>query len=187
MGSFKEVHLYETYHATGHTNTINKKTDPGLYATIQSLKTKDPYIKALMVLTELWNNNMMLDCYTTCNGMLPEGITPELMFAEIEMKDNPRIVINGYIADNKLIEKFYRNWKAYRSIKGHQDFQFVMADMCAVVAFFNNNFDRFRVRSKIGLDKYGYTQFAPDNASNLWYYSAIPRKELLDEMVKQLS
>lgn len=193
LNAFKKVHIYESFFATGSDNTINKILDYQLYQVLLKQSKNNPYIDKLMQLTHLWNSSIMKDSYNTCNQFLKghvNKVTVERIFAEIDfelseygIKNDPRLIIRRYIDDENDVEKFYRNWKVYINIEGHEEFQYVMADMCAVTTFFSEKLSKYSKKAKMNFDKFGNTSFTEDNDSNLYYYSGIPRKELINEMV----
>lgn len=186
LDNFREVHIYESFHATGSNNTINKNSEPKLYQGLLKLRTNNPYIDKLFDLTRLWNSSLMIDCYDTCKNLLKkQNVSVEQVFAEIDI-NNPKIIMKKYISGDNNVEKFYRNWKGYTSIFGHEDFQYVMADMCAVTTFFSDRLSKYRIRGKINFDKFGYSSYIKNDQSNLYYYNGIPRDELINEMISEL-
>ena len=100
------------------------------------MRSNDLYVSKMFELTRLWNTNLMVDCYNTCKNLLKDqNVSVEQAFTEIDIKDDPKIAIRKYVTDDK-VDVFYRNWKVFTSISSNEDFQYVMADMCAVSAFF---------------------------------------------------
>jgi hypothetical protein len=182
---FKDTYVYESFHATGHNNSITKK-DKMVYDAINSIKN-NPFIEKLLKVTSLWNNHLLNDCFKTCKNIAEKYNMPvETIFKfageyEKSQKDN----IRKYITDERQAEKFYRSYKTYMSIKGNEDFQFVMADMCAVVAFFNNKFTKYLKEAEISFSN-GYTNFSPCYKSNIYYYSNIDREFMLNELASEL-
>ena len=183
LSAFKEVQIYESFHAVGVDNTINRQTDPTLHLIMLYMASKDPYIATLLTLNELWNRSLMADCHKTCEGLLKGPVTE--IFAEMDSPDPKAVIRKAGIKEDRQVEKFYRNWKAYSSIHGHETFQFVMADMCAVTAFLSDRFSRYRHPAEVTIDPVGYTKFTP-KPSTVSYYQGIPREKMIEEMIRIL-
>jgi len=179
---FKEVTIYESFHATGSENTLNENTNRTLYKNIMELSNTNEYIKTLLRFTKLWNSNIINDSYYICKELIKDKeITIEQLLTEIDVKDDPRIVIKGYLNDDKYVEQFYRRWKILQNVKNNLDFQFVMADMCAVTVFFDEAFNINKIRASINVDSNRYLIYK-NSDSNVYYYSNVS-KDLLFEKI----
>jgi hypothetical protein len=186
LNSFKSVQIYETFHATGSNNSLNQNDKEVYDAYFQN--KNNAYIDTLTKLTNLWNTHLVADCVKTCEKHLTNKQDIDTVFADLETTNDSNIREHiGKYVEAKNIEQFYRNYKCRNSIKGNEDFQYVMADMCAVIAFFSGKFSDKLVSCDVEILENGYTKYTPNENSKISYFSGINRDDMLAEVAKMLS
>src|SRR6185437_10432894 len=112
-----EVTIYESWYVTGQNSSVNKDTAPALYDGIRKWAPEDPMLATILRLCGMWNRH------------LAQQVTHEL--------EN-----NATLTENERKKKE----KVVAAIKGHEDFQFVLADF-GLAAFFLESF-RHTVKAK---------------------------------------
>lgn len=184
ISSFKNAYIYESFHALGEFNSLNK-CSKYIYNKFVKAQEKSEYINKIKIFNKLWNEDLKEKCVDVCNKLLIENNitqTCEAVFDILLKNTNPKKYVATLFTNIKQSEQFFRNFKTYKSINGHEDFQVVLADMCAVLAFFNSKYNNDCVPAKISFDEAGYTQFELVEASNVYFYKNLTKEEMLEDL-----
>lgn len=115
LASFKQVYLYESFHATGSKNSIDASNMPALFKTLN--ESKSEYLAATSRLVRVWNECNLDNCNKACQGMLEKykGSVEEL-------------------SKNKADKTQYdRKLKAAKDIAANISSQMVLADQAMLM------------------------------------------------------
>lgn len=127
LRGFKRVSIYETFHATGVQNSMNKTNAPEVYKLLDEFRHYS-YVAALFKLTTLWNEHLV-----------------KSLEADVESRSDP--------------DAQARNRKAIDSIRGNEEFQYVVADFglaaCMLAGIAPEPVKDFRIEG-------GYSKFELD-------------------------
>jgi len=107
----------------------------------------------------------------------------------IESEETQMSVVAPFLIDEKQAERFVKhNLKPLLSIRGFNGFQFLLADQCAVLAFFSEEFKPYLHRCEISFSDPGYTvaNDTCDETVNTFCFKDIPRDRMISAIEKAL-
>jgi len=193
--TFKRTHIYESFLATGSQNSMNDVTDPELHKVLSSFT--DTFSDTLRAVTKLWNDCIKYDCVDTCQGCLVDPGQQTYVFDELTKRvqldacANVDVVVQEYFSENRTLFKestpdnFLRNFKCFYSVTGHETFQYVLADQCSIAAHADVSLHKYAQPCTVSFHpERGFTQTSPCDDSSVYVFKDIPRKEVVDAMLK---
>ena len=187
---FKKYVIYESFLGTGSNNSVNPVANPSLF---DLLSRDTPFFNSFRLLEQNWNRHMTEDdCYPTCRSLLSDPTTVDKVisdFSTIKSEDEQMAAVAPLLVDKTQTERFVKhNLKPLLSIRGFGGRQFLLADQCAVLAFFSEEFTPYIHRCEISFSAPGYTvaKDTCDETVNTFCFKDIPRDRMISEMEKAL-
>ncbi len=147
---FKRTNIYESHFVSGESNSMDKVNAPKLYQCLSTRRSSDQYVEVLFRLIHNWNEH--------------------IVSSKKEALKNPKL--------NPSVRE--RNQKVIDNVKGHVDFQFVIADFGLAAIY--QKLDPMPVKN---LEFKDYTAFeCTSDPSSLYDYCKIATGEHADMIVE---
>lgn len=189
LAKFKQCFTYESFLATGSNNSVNNVNEPELFS-VTRVYSDSAFWTSFRILMKNWNRHMIEDdCYPTCKDLLIEPDTVDQHISTLAHIDSESQRINTiapFLKNPDQAERFVKhNLKPLLSIRGYDGNQFLLADECAVLAFFA--FEKYAQRSVISFkDGYTVAEATDDPAVNTFCYKDIPRDAMVRALIEAL-
>lgn len=193
LGKFKETVIYESFAATGANNSVNAIENPKLFSLLN--ESNEPCFKVACRLMHNWNKYLAGDCIETCESLMTNPGDFRVLFNAIKnmtsLEEQKQAVL-PLLKDAGSVERFVvHNAKPLASIEKCEENQLLLADQCAVAAFFSKEMrEKYLFPVSVSFNEYGYTQMTKiedGSPSKFFGFIGIPREEMIVELEKILN
>jgi hypothetical protein len=171
--SFKEVVLYESFHAIGGNNSIDINSHPGLFELISDGSTK---------LCEEWNNHIAFNCVLSIkeySGKINDYYTNH----DRKLDKLDEMTYNKLICTT--IEKLNRKTKILMNVSKANNKQIVLADHGLIGCLIDPTLYTEK-RGSIEFNEHGYTNVVEDPTGNIVLITDVSKDDLVITISKHL-